>query len=751
MLTKKIIITGQVQGVGFRPFIFRLAQTHRLTGWVQNKTGQVETRVQGREQNISAFENDIINNHPPLAKPHILLSEICAEETLTKFSILESQSNKKSDIHIPADFFTCNDCLNELMNKNERRYRYPFINCTQCGPRYTLIEKLPYDRPNTSMKNFPLCTNCYTEYSDVNDRRFHAQPLACEKCGPVLSFYSDSQRISGNSFTLVSAIEALNSGKILAIKGIGGYHLMCDASNEIAVQTLRDRKHRPDKPFAILFPWRGANGTDEVLKFLEPSEKELQQLTHPSRAIVLIKSKNNYKLAKNISPGLNEIGAMLPYSPLHFLLSHDFNKPLLATSANFTGEPVITDNDEAEQRLLNIADAFVHHNRPILRPADDSVIRIINNQAQHIRLGRGIAPLEKELPFSLNKPVLAVGGHMKNTIALAWKNRIVISPHIGDLSSVRSMMIFEQVIEDLTNLYQIQPEVIICDAHPDYASSRWAAEYADNHNKHLHKVYHHHAHASTLCGEQPDKKNWLVFTWDGSGYANDGSIWGGEALFGRAGQWKHAATFRSLNLVGGDKASLQPWRSSMAMIWAENLDWKADNIDTEIAYQGWSKNLGCFTSSAVGRLFDAAASFILQLHTCSFDGQAPMQLEQITSELKAEQSIDLPVNTIDRELLEINWAPLIKTLCDESLPQTKRSNIFHSSMAMSLLKQAKQLRGIYGEFTVGLSGGVFQNKKLTEFIIRILTENNFEVFTTDNIPCNDAGICYGQVIEQYFK
>jgi len=751
MLTKKITITGQVQGVGFRPFIFRLAQTHNLSGTVQNKAGQVEVFLQGNIKSIETFEIDLIKKHPPLAKPQISESEICDSESIVNFSILKSQSDINADIHIPPDFFTCNDCLEELMNKKERRYRYPFINCTQCGPRYTLIESLPYDRPNTSMKDFPLCPDCYAEYSNVVDRRFHAQPLACSECGPILSYSSNKTSITGNAFTLTSAIEALGHGKILAVKGVGGYHLICDALNEKTVQLLRDRKHRPDKPFAVLFPWKGKNGSDQISKFLNPTKQELRQLTHPSRAVVLIKSKSDSKLAKNINPGLNEVGAMLPYSPLHFLLSHDFNKPLVATSANFTGEPVITDNIEAEQRLSNIADAFVHHNRPILRPADDSVIRIINNQTQHLRLGRGIAPLEKKLDFNLDKPVLAVGGHMKNTIALAWGNRIVISPHIGDLSSARSMNIFEQVIYDLTNLYQIQPETILCDAHPDYASTRWAKEYADNHDKQIFEVFHHYAHASSLCGEYPNEKQWLVFTWDGTGYGHDGSIWGGEALLGLPGSWKRAACFRPLTLVGGDKASLQPWRSAMAMAWAENFNWQIKNIDTEMAYQGWKKNIGCFKSTAAGRLFDAAASFIMQSHSCSFDGQAPMQLEQIATKLSANQAIHLPMKTINNDLLQIDWGPLLKTLTNEDISLTDRSNIFHSSMAICLLNQAKQLRETHGDFTIGLSGGVFQNKKLTEFIIQQLKKNDFKVFTSCSIPCNDAGISYGQVIEQYLR
>ena len=756
MKTKNLTITGQVQGVGFRPFIFRLAQEHQLNGWVQNRTGQVELIIQGDEKNINDFEKNIVLKKPPLAQPEISNSEYCETEIFNEFSILKSEKEKNADIHIPPDFFTCDDCLEELTNPKERRYRYPFINCTQCGPRYTLIESLPYDRPNTSMKDFPLCEACNQEYTNIYDRRFHAQPLACSTCGPSLSFSSDEKTITGNEFSIAAALEALSLGKIIAVKGVGGYHLMCNALDAKAVQQLRDRKHRPDKPFAVLFPWQGKDGTDAVLKYLNPDEEELKQLTHPSRSIVLIKAKPHCQLAENINPGINEIGAMLPYSPLHFLLSREFSQPLVATSANFTGEPVITDNEEAEQRLASIVDAFVHHNRPILRPADDSVVRIINKQPHYIRLGRGVAPLEKILSFKLQQPVLAVGGHMKNTIALAWNNRIVVSPHIGELNTLRSMNVFQQAIEDLQALYQIKIQHILCDAHPDYASSRWAKNFSNENNFPLTQVYHHHAHAAVLAGEYPDKNKWLVFTWDGTGYGDDDSIWGGETLFGMPGHWKRVAHFKPFSLIGGDKASLQPWRSAAAMAWACDVDWQPQqatqkNINIDLARQVWQNTSMLVKTTAVGRIFDAAAAFIMQKNICSFDGQAPMMLEQIADQLDTKYAVDLKIETIENDCLEIDWSHLIPKLIDENTDATKRSNIFHSSLAMNLVQQAQLMREKYGDFTIGLSGGVFQNKLLTEFVINQLQQNNFKVHTTKDIPCNDAGISYGQVINTFFN
>ena len=419
-----------------------------------------------------------------------------------------------------------------MRDKTQRRYRYPFINCTQCGPRYTLIERLPYDRPNTSMATFALCSDCRKEYENPVDRRFHAQPLACPACGPSLSFRQPgSTDINDNEAAISATIAALRSGLIVAVKGIGGYHLLCSATSEAIVLKLRQRKHRAFKPLAVMLPWSGDDGLDVVRFYADGTADELALLTDPMRPIVLMKKHPNTDLADSVAPGMNEIGIMLPYSPLHHLLLEEYAAPLIATSANISGEPVFTEAEQVESRLGHIADAFLHHNRPILRPADDSVYRVIADKAQPIRLGRGSAPLEFTLPFSLSNPLLAVGGQMKNTIALAWNNRVVISPHIGDLGSPRSQQVFEQTIADLTRLYGVTVEHCVCDAHPDYSASRWAERSGFK----VHKVFHHHAHASALAAEHDIREPMLVFTWDGTGYGEDGTIWGGEGLFGASG------------------------------------------------------------------------------------------------------------------------------------------------------------------------------------------------------------------------
>ena len=469
-----IVLSGIVQGVGFRPFIYRHAKLHKLHGWVRNSSGRVEIHVQGDLQNLDRFSDTLIDSAPELSRP--VLESLC-DEPLTDshdFLIIESLADGEADIHLPADLFTCDDCLRELNDPDNRRYRYPFINCTQCGPRYTLIEALPYDRPNTSMSGFPLCDACLAEYTNPLDRRYHAEPVACAECGPTLT-YSEAGRklLTDNESALDAALTALKNGKTLAVKGIGGYHLVCAACNDDAVNQLRKNKPRPHKPLAVMFPSSAEDKLGVLKQYLSPDAVEAKLLESPARPIVLVRKKPGNKLSEAIAPGLNEVGAMLPYSPLHHTLLNGFGAPLLASSANISGEPVLTQNEDIEQRLKHVADAFLHHDRTIVRPADDPVLRVINGRARPIRQGRGLAPVELVLPFRLEKPVLAVGAHMKNTVALAWDNRAVVSPHIGEMDSPRSLGTFEQCISDLEALYQVKAEGIVCDSHPRYTATRW--------------------------------------------------------------------------------------------------------------------------------------------------------------------------------------------------------------------------------------------------------------------------------------
>jgi len=750
---------------------------------VLNRSGEVEIQVEGLQQNLEAFQRALVEQAPPLAKPNPPVCTTVPYEGLSGFIIKHSEAGQVGNVHIPPDYFVCDDCLAEMQEPSERRYRYPFINCTQCGPRYTLIDRLPYDRPNTVMSGFDLCHACRAEYENPLDRRYHAQPLACAECGPRLTFRQSAagrnksapagvsgemdgrmpetvlarpysglhpvlnspafQDITGNQAALDACLDALRKGLIVAVKGVGGYHLLCDATDNAVVSRLRQAKHRPDKPLAVLLPRRGADGLDYVRAVTEPEPDELELLNSPLRPIVLMRKRSDATLlAESIAPGLNEVGLMLAYSPLHHLLIDAFAAPLVATSANISGEPVLTDGVEVESRLVQVADAFLHHDRPIRRPADDSVFRCIAGKLRPLRLGRGLAPVEIALPFEFQQPLLAVGADLKNTVALGFGNRIVVSPHIGDLGTVRSGEVFERVIADLQSLYQINPAAIVCDAHPDYRSSRWAR----SRQIPIIRVFHHHAHASALAGEYRFMaQEMLIFTWDGVGFGEDHTLWGGEALLGYPGTWRRVSSMRPFRLLGGDKASREPWRCGLALCLEMGITWKSCPKDTELLIHAWERQLHCPVSSSVGRLFDAAAALAGVRMDASFEGQAAMRLEALSEPI--DEYIELPLLGDSSGLWRGDWGPLLPMLMDDTLSIAERGSLFHASLARLIVAQAVKVRELEGLNKVGLTGGVFQNRLLTEKATRLLAQQGFEVFLPTQIPANDAGISYGQIIE----
>jgi hydrogenase maturation protein HypF len=742
VLAIHIVITGRVQGVGFRPFVSRIAHELGLTGWVRNRSGQVEIHAEGSTEALTAFRNALANQTPPLALPECPDISTVIPLGFHDFSIEISATDDHSDSHIPPDYFVCGDCLTEMQNPAERRYRYPFINCTQCGPRYTLIDCLPYDRPNTAMADFELCPNCQSEYSDPLDRRYHAQPLACALCGPSLVFRrSGYPDLTDNEAALSACLLGLREGLIVAVKGVGGYHLLCNATDATAVRKLRDRKIRPDKPLAVLVPWRGENGLELVNQLADLDASEQQLLCSPLRPIVLVRKRSYSVLTDAIAPDLEEVGLMLPYSPLHHLLADGFGAPLVATSANLSGEPVLTDGEQVEARLSQVADAFLHHNRPIRRPADDSVYRLIAGKPRPLRIGRGFAPIERKLPFYLEQPLLAVGADLKNTVALAFRDRVVISPHIGDLGTLRSAEVFDQVIADLTRLYDVKPQTIICDAHPSYHSSRWAR----NQNLPILQVFHHHAHASALVGEYELEGQVLVFTWDGTGYGEDGTIWGGEALLGSPGNWRRVGSLRPFNLLGGDKASREPWRCALSVCWEQGIVWPDCRQKSDLLRQAWERRINCPVTSSVGRLFDAAAALIGIVDYSSYEGHAAMRLEAMGT--SGAEPITLPIaKNVDGVIIS-DWSPLLPFLMDARLSSAERSSVLHASLAATIADQAKAVREQHGINRIGLTGGVFQNRLLAEQTLTTLEKLGFEIYLHENIPSGDGGISFGQIIE----
>jgi len=751
----RITLVGHVQGVGFRPFVYRLAHEHGVRGSVQNRVGEVEVIAVASPAVLQAFQADLIERAPPLSRPEISgaepiddaidgpIDDLADATTATHFEIISSSAGTDAQVFVPPDYFMCDDCRQELDDAADRRHQYPFINCTQCGPRYTLIEALPYDRPNTSMSGFPLCAECEKEYLDPSDRRFHAEPVACEQCGPGLRFEVDGQPgIADNHSALEAAVVALREGEVVAIKGIGGYHLVCDACDADVVNKLRQRKHRPDKPLAVMFPVEGEDGLAAARRFVKFRDAEAQLVSSPIRPIALAGRKGDCGLADSIAPGLGEIGVFLPYSPLHQMLLDRFDGPLVATSGNISGEPVLTDDDDVAARLGDIADSFLHHNRPIVRPADDPVFRHIDSAMRPLRLGRGCAPVELELPSAQERPLLAVGGHMKGTVALSWDRRVVVSPHIGEMDSPRSLAVFEQVAADLQALYGVRAERIVCDAHPGYTTHKWALR---QQGVAIEKVWHHEAHASALAAEIGAPGQWLMFTWDGVGLGQDQTLWGGEALTGSAGCWQRLASMRTFRLPGGERAGREPWRSAAALHWECDLSWP-DCPDTDgLAHAAWRRQMNAPVTSAVGRLFDAAAALICEVPVTSFEAQGPMMLETLCREVG--EVIELPLVDGGDGVLRSDWRPLLQVIGDKKRSRRERAETFHTSIATAIGRQAGAIRERQAVDQVGLCGGVFQNRVLTEQATDLLRRQGFEVWLPTELPCNDAALSFGQAAE----
>jgi hydrogenase maturation protein HypF len=591
------------------------------------------------------------------------------------------------------------------------------------------------------MAGFELCAQCRSEYEDPADRRFHAEPVACPVCGPQLEFRTHKgDVVAGNERALSATILALSKGEIVAVKGIGGYHLMCDAGNAAAVTKLRNNKPRPDKPLAVLFPAPTEDPFRAVASAAVLTAADRVFLLSPARPILLVPKRPQSILSDAIAPGLAEIGVMLPYSPLHHLLLNDFGGPLVATSANISGEPVLTDNADVDKRLEHVAEAFLHHDRPIQRPADDPVFRNIAGKPRPIRLGRGFVPCELTLPFKLEKPLLAVGAHMKNTITLAWEQRAVISPHIGEMDSARSLDVFEQTIDDLQRLYGAGIEQVVCDAHPGYTTTRWASRKGLP----LYRVFHHHAHAASAYYECNTDGPVLVFTWDGTGYGADESFWGGEAMLGTPGNWQRVASMRTFHLPGGDKAGREPWRCAAALCWETGREYPSLPENDSLLLEAWQRRINTPRSSAVGRLFDGAAALCGVCTMASFEGQGPMAFEALSGRL--DDHVELQLEQRDGVLIT-DWAPLVAVMLDSGISVSRRASLFHASLAQAMLQQARAVRSEYDVSTISFSGGVFQNRVLTEHAIALLTGDGFSVHLPELIPVNDAGISFGQVIE----
>lgn len=762
MTTQRLRLTigGIVQGVGFRPCIYRLANDLALGGWIVNAPHGVIIELEGDSAALTAFLARLPHEKPA----HALITHLeqqhippCGE---TAFEIRHSHAEGAKTALILPDLATCPDCLRELFDPADRRYRYPFINCTYCGPRYSVMLGLPYDRPNTTMRAFRLCPACRTEYETPLDRRFHAQPTACPKCGPQLAAWSArGEVLASREAALHLAEAALRDGQIVALKGLGGFQLLCDARNAESVRLLRARKARPEKPFAVMLP-----DLDSARQLCEVDAVEATLLTSAAAPIVLLK-RRAAALADEVAPHNPYLGVMLPYTPLHHLLMRDLGFPIVATSGNLSGEPICTTEPEALARLGSLADLFLVHDRPIARAVDDSVVRVALGKPLVLRRARGYAPLPVPLLENV-PPLVAVGAHQKNTLAIAEGERAILSQHIGDLENAESERAFMHTLRDLTEMHALTPQLIVCDAHPDYLSTQHAEQLAATYGVPLLRVQHHYAHALACMAENQIAPPFLAVVWDGTGYGTDGTVWGGEFLHISETTFARIGTWRSFPLIGGEAAAREPRRSALGAFWqmyGGNLPESVSDLaalrafsaaELRVLEQMLQRGVNMPYTSSVGRLFDAVASLLDLNQRMSFEGQAAMHLEFAAESVGYSQNTDesypfdmTTITTENGQLVRIiDYAQLFEAVMNDLRQRVSTAVIarrFHQTLCAVIVAQARaaQLE------RVALCGGCFQNRFLLEGAVAALQKaGGFAPFWARQVPPNDGGIAYGQVM-----
>lgn len=746
-----ILVRGVVQGVGFRPFVYHLATGLDLKGFVLNGPAGVEIEAEGNVGALKEFLRRLETEKPPLSKLESVESRLLPPKDYADFQIRDSADKGDKTVLILPDLAICPDCLKDILDPQNRRFQYPFTNCTHCGPRFSIIEQLPYDRPHTSMRGFLLCPECRREYMDPTDRRFHAQPNACPLCGPQLELWDKTGKVlSTRQAALEAAAEVIQNGGILALKGLGGFQLLCDARDERAVSTLRDRKRREAKPLAVMFPGLGA-----LKAACQVGEVEEKLLLSPEAPIVLLGKKEDpeIRLADSVAPGNLQLGAFLPYTPLHHLLLGKLGFPVVATSGNFSDEPIVTGGAEALERLDGIADFFLTHNRPIVRPVDDSVARIIAGEVQVLRRARGYAPLPVTLS-SGGPTVLALGGFLKNTVALAKDSRVFISQHLGDLGTLPSLEAFERSVTDLPQLYEAAPEAVACDLHPDYPSTQKAQEL----NLPVISVQHHVAHVFSVLAENHLEGPALGVAWDGTGWGEDHTIWGGEFFKVGKASVERFATLRPFPLVGGDKAAKESRRSALGLLYELYRD-EAFNLELPTVEAFVPQELSILgkmltfpertLTSSMGRLFDAVSSLTGLCQKSRFEGEAAMALEFALAGEATEEAYPFPL-TFRNGLHMLDWEPLVHLLLEDVKQQVLLSLIswkFHNALIEGLLKVASKA----GEEQVVLSGGCFQNRMLAETAVAQLKAAGFEPYWQKQVPPNDGGLSLGQAAYARWK
>ncbi len=755
----KLVISGAVQGVGFRPFVSRLANELHVAGWVNNTPQGVLIEAEASPGALQTFVDRLRADHPAGSHIRSVESSWVRPTGSGEFEIRSSSSQGVFTAAIMPDMATCPDCLREMLDPANRRHRYPFINCTRCGPRFSIIQALPYDRAHTSMKKFKMCDACQAEYDNPADRRYHAQPNACPECGPQLSWMDAQGRgLHDGEDALQRAVQMLRGGSIVAVKGVGGYHLMADATNDQAVLLLRQRKQRRDKPMGLLFPSLAL-----IKKACVVSPNEEGWLLSRESPLVLLKKLRvpALALAESVAPGCPCLGVMLPSNPLHHLLAGELGLPLIATSGNLCGEPICIDEAEAMERLKGIADGFLTHDRPVVRPVDDSIIREAIGEIMVLRRARGFAPL----PVSLSgmgtesNSLLAVGGHLKNSIALAVGSEAFLSQHIGDLETEPASRAFAKTIQDFQKLYGTCPDTVAVDLHPDYQSTRHANESGF---QRVIAVQHHVAHALSCITENQVGLPALAVIWDGTGLGTDGTLWGGEFFVVRKGLARRVGHIRAFRLPGGEAAVREPRRAALGLLYEMHGPAALNRIELpsitafkpaerKLLATMLSRNLNCPVSSGMGRLFDAVASLLGVRQQNTYEGQAAMELEAKIKGGEDSGQYEIPILTRSGFFIA-DWQPMIESLLLDARSGMDMGVIcarFHNALASLLV----ELAGLAGLKRVALSGGCFQNLYLLETTVKKLQGKNHEVFWQHRVPTNDGGLTLGQLraVRQHFN
>ncbi|MBN1367009.1 MAG: carbamoyltransferase HypF [Dehalococcoidales bacterium] len=750
MKASRITVNGIVQGVGFRPFVYRLAGEYGLKGWVRNTSGSVEIEVEGNEISLRDFITELKKAAPPASRIEKVRAVACQPHGYVSFDIKESETETGQYQPVSPDIATCEDCRKEIFTPTDRRYRYSFTNCTNCGPRFTIIEDIPYDRPKTTMRKFKMCPQCQKEYDNPADRRFHAQPNACPVCGPRLELVDNRGKPVKCNDVIKKAAILLKNGEVLAVRGLGGFQLACDATNEKAVDLLRKRKHRPAKPFAVM-----AANPDEVEKYCKVSLAEAELLASPEAPIVLLKWRQPSVICPSVAPGNKYLGVMLPYTPLHHLLLAEVGLPLIMTSGNLSEEPIAKENDEAIRRLHGIADYFILHNRDIYARYDDSVARVENGTPQIIRRARGYAPHPVML-LNKSKQILACGAEEKNTFCLTRERHAFLSQHIGDLENEETLAHYENTVELYKKLFRIQPQIIAYDMHPEYLATKYALETGAKQNLKMVPVQHHHAHIVSCMVENGVKGPVLGVAFDGTGYGTDGNIWGGEFLLADNQGFQRLGHLENVPLPGGAVAIKKPYRMALSYIYTllgkryslEGLPLTRFVAEYEIIKKQVEKKINTPLTSSAGRLFDAVAALLNIRMEIDYEAQAAIELEMAATD-DIFESGSYPFTIACNRVKIVKPGELIEAVMNDikdGIPVPVISLKFHNTVAEIILQMSLLLKKDTGLNQIALSGGVFQNRLLHRLTLSALQKEGFKVFTHHLVPCNDGGISLGQAV-----